>query len=168
LWSWDINSTNPFRIVTGEEISRLNVTEEIPKSDPAGNKKGHFLYAELTPESPKKVIKSPIFPPSRNDCSLELYMHQISMQHGSIKIIIEKSNDKQTIITSEIDGNNTAKWSLYHFHVGRLSTKFRILIEIDLMGARHSHQKWKRLKKAMISIDNISLSDCGELIFLLN
>jgi anaplastic lymphoma kinase len=155
LWSWNINATNTFRLVTGEDAA---IEISIPKSDATGNKKGHFLHAMLLETSQKFTIKSPIFPSSRSDCSLKVQMHQSSMQYGSIRVVIQQIiYPDYRCIASEIEGNDARKWILHNFRIGRISKKFRILIEVNLNGTSFN-LKWPL--QGYVNIDNIELKDC--------
>lgn len=81
-----------------------------------------------------------------------MYIHQSSMQNGSLKIVIEPQSSSSWV-PAEIAGNDFRQWQLMHFPIGRVSQDFQIVFEVmprGLVGSQRGH----------VSIDNLSLKGC--------
>lgn len=116
---------------------------------------GHFLHLRLEPNTKHRTFRSPTFSVTRENCFLEMYIHQGSMQNGSLKIVIEPQNapESSSWVPAEIAGNDLRQWQEMHFRIGRVSQDFQIVFEVvprGLVGSQRGH----------VSIDNLSLKGC--------
>lgn len=77
-WKWDENLADGFHVLTGANITTMNRTGVMPgpTADIYNNANGHFLHARLTPESGTKILRSPLFGMTRENCMLVVVMHQ--------------------------------------------------------------------------------------------
>jgi anaplastic lymphoma kinase len=67
-----------------------------PQADHLNDANGHFLHLLLTPDTGTRILKSPIFQSSREKCYLEVFMHQSSLSRGSVRIVIEPVEAKES------------------------------------------------------------------------
>lgn len=85
-----------------------------------------------------------------------MFVHQSSMQNGSLKIVIEPQNapdSSSSWVPAEIAGDDLRQWQQMHFRIGRVSQDFQIVFEVvprGLVGSQRGH----------VSIDDLSLQQC--------
>lgn len=113
------------------------------------------MHLRLEPSTKHRTFRSPTFSITREQCILEMFIHQSSMQNGSLKIVIEPQNAPESTswVPTEIAGNDLRQWQQHHFGVGRVSQDFQIVFEVvprGLTGSQRGH----------VSIDNMSLKGC--------
>lgn len=153
-WTWEqkLNAIDMFRVVTGRELMLHNETG--PYADTLGNQTGHFLHVLLNRNSTQKVIRSPVFSSTRENCFLEVMLHQSNMLFGKLRVVIEPVAAKETSwISTDILGNDLNKWKLYHFDIDRVSKDFQILFEIVPNITQNR-------ALAHVSIDNLRMRNC--------
>jgi anaplastic lymphoma kinase len=124
-----------------------------PAADPENNANGHFLHLRLTPNTTQRVLRSPHFSSTLENCILEVYTHQSSMKNSSIRIVIEpSSSNEKSWVPAEIAGNDLNKWILHKFRLDRVSKEFQILFEVvpNNLNTLRAH----------VSIDNLKLKNC--------
>ncbi|KAG4074940.1 hypothetical protein HA402_009365, partial [Bradysia odoriphaga] len=153
-WTWDENVLDGFTVVTGANLTDSNRTGIMPGpgADPNNDANGHFLHLRLEPSTKHRTFRSPTFSVTRENCFLEMFIHQSSMQNGSLKIVIEPQSSSSWV-PAEIAGNDLRQWQQMHFRIGRVSQDFQIVFEVmprGLVGSQRGH----------VSIDNLSLKGC--------
>lgn len=120
---------------------------------------GHFLHLRLTPTTTQRTLRSPPFSTTKENCKLEVYVHQSFMGMGHLRIVIEPLNayDSTSAASSwvpvEISGNDLRRWDRFQFPIGRVSQDFQILFEVVPKGLRGQ-------QRGHVSIDNLSLRNC--------
>jgi len=91
-----------------------------PQADTLNDANGHFLHLHLTPETPARILRSPIFSSTREKCYLEVFLHQSAMLRGSIRIVIEPVGTKQNSwVPAEIAGDDLRRWKYHSFDIDR-------------------------------------------------
>ncbi|XP_055704589.1 tyrosine-protein kinase receptor [Phlebotomus papatasi] len=155
-WEWNETIVDGFQVVTGANLTDTNRTGIMPgpPADALNDASGHFLHLRLTPETTQRIMRSPVFSTTRENCFLEMFIHQSSMTLGSIRIVIEpvKTQESSWVI-SEIAGNDQRRWELNRFRIDRVSKDFRIVFEVvpnGLGGRSRGH----------VSIDNLRMVNC--------
>lgn len=155
-WYWDETVVDGFQIVTGANLSDANKTGIMPGplTDSKRNANGHFLHLRLEPTTQQRIIQSPVFSTTLENCYLEVFLHQSAMQHGRFRIVIEPTRDQNNSwVSHEMFGNNMMMWENYTFLINRVSKDFRILFEVvpnGLDGSSRGH----------VSIDNLRMRNC--------
>lgn len=183
-WTWNASISDTFHVVTGANLSESNLTGMMPgpaadaKDDANGKRAaraapavrpqtirfasksllGHFLHLRLTPTIANRTLKSPPFSTTKENCKLEVYVHQSGMTMGHLRIVIEPLNSYQSAASSswvpvEYSGNDFRRWDRYTFAIGKVSQDFQILFEVVPKGLRGQ-------QRGHVSIDNLSLRNC--------
>lgn len=156
-WEWEENGAQDdgFTITTASELHRLNITGLTPGpvADMLDDANGNFLYAKLFSFTHLVNITSPVFSATLETCTLEVWVHQGSLQNGIFRVVIEptESHESSSII-SEVAGDNLRKWQRKQFQIGRISRDFRVSLEVI-----PSIQKNAR---GHIALDNLRMADC--------
>lgn len=156
-WEWEENgaSDDGFTITTASELHRLNITGLTPGpvADMLDDANGNFLYARLFSSTHLVNITSPVFSATLETCTLEVWVHQSSLQNGIFRVVIEpiESQESSSII-SEVAGDNLRKWQRKQFQIGRISRDFRVSLEVI-----PSIQKNAR---GHIALDNLRMANC--------
>lgn len=115
---------------------------------------GHFLHLRLTPTTGQRIFKSPAFSVTRENCYLEMWVHQSSMHHGSLRVVIEPQNSQESSwVPAEVAGNDYRQWQLMQFRIGRVSQDFQILFEV-------TPKLTNTQVRGHVSIDDVSLKGC--------
>lgn len=112
----------------------------------------------LTPTSTQRTLRSPEFSTTKENCKLEVFVHQSGMSMGQLRIVIEPSNSYESLSASswvpvEVNGNDFRRWDRMLFPIGRVSQDFHILFEVVPKGLRGQ-------QRGHVSIDNLSLRNC--------
>lgn len=154
-WEWDENLSDGFKIVSGINLTESNRTGLMPGPaiDGSHDAAGHFLHLRFTQNTTQRELRSPVFSQTRDNCYMDVLMHQSNMHHGSIKIVIvPEDNPASQWVPAEIRGDNGNQWQLHPFKIGRVSKDFRILFEVvpNLKIANRGH----------LAIDNLRLVQC--------
>lgn len=156
-WTWDDKLSDGFHVLTGANITKMNRTGVMPgpASDIYNNANGHFLHARLSPDSGTRIIRSPMFGVTRENCMLVMVSHQSAMSRSAIRIVIEPvySQSPSAWVPAEVLGNDLRKWQWHHFRIGRISQDFHILMEV-------ARNKSDLRPKSHMSIDNLAMMDC--------
>lgn len=156
-WEWDEVVVDGFQVVTGANLTESNRTGMMPgpSADMKNDANGHFLHLRLTTTSGQRILSSPIFSTTRENCYLEMSVHQSSMSHGSLRIVIEPQHtqDRSSWVPAEVAGNNLRHWEIMKFRIGRISQDFRVLFEVVPKGLGG-------LARGHVSIDDVSLKNC--------
>ncbi|KFB50191.1 AGAP012070-PA-like protein [Anopheles sinensis] len=166
-WTWDENDQQSFQVVTGINLTESNRTGLMPgpSVDPAQNANGHFLHLRLTKDSPPQILTSPEFGATKENCYLEVFTHQSSMHHGSIRIVIETvGNQESSWVPAEIMGNDLRRWNMNTFRIDRISKEFKVLFEIvpnKLGGRARGHVSIDNLRMVNCFPDSISTNNCS-------
>lgn len=155
MWEWDESLVDGFQVVSGINLTESNRTGLMPGPvvDGSLSAAGHFLHLRFTQDTTQRELRSPIFSQTRDNCHLEVLMHQGYMHFGSIKIVIVPEDQPESQwVPAEIRGDNLNQWQLHPFRIGRVSKDFRILFEVvpHLEGQNRGH----------LAIDNLRLVQC--------
>lgn len=155
MWEWDESLLDGFHVVSGVNLTESNRTGMMPgpSVDGSNNAGGHFLLLRITPNTTQRILTSPEFSQTRENCYLEVLLHESNMAHGSIKIVIVPQDQPDASwVPTEIMGDNLNKWSIYTFKIGRVSKDFKILFEVSPKLGHHS--------RGHLAIDNMRLISC--------
>lgn len=112
----------------------------------------------LTNNTGQRTLTSPPFSSTKENCNLEVFVHQSGMQMGSLRIIIEPLNtydspSASSWVPAEVPGNDFRHWQHIQFSIGRVSQDFRVLLEVVPRGLRQQ-------QRGHVSIDDLSLRNC--------
>lgn len=153
-WHWEEDQPDDFHVLSGGNLTSLNRTGTMPgpTADVYNNANGRFLYARLTPKSGTKNLTSPTFGSTRENCILQVVLHQSGMGKSAIRIVIEPLVSPSWV-PAEIMGNDLRKWGWHTFRIGRISQEFRVSLEV----ARNNNDPKPR---SHISIDNLEMRNC--------
>uniref|UniRef100_A0AAG5DV41 Tyrosine-protein kinase receptor n=1 Tax=Anopheles atroparvus TaxID=41427 RepID=A0AAG5DV41_ANOAO len=166
-WTWDENDQQGFQVVTGINLTESNRTGLMPgpSADPTQNANGHFLHLRLTKDSQPKILTSPEFGATKENCYLEVFTHQSSMHYGSIRIVIETvGNQESSWVPAEIMGNDLRRWQMNTFRIDRISKDFKVLFEVvpnKLGGHARGHVSIDNLRMVNCFPDSISTNNCS-------
>lgn len=154
-WTWNESIPDGFKVVTGANLTELNMTGLMPgpSADAVNNANGHFLHLRLGPSTTQRILKSPPFSSTRENCVLEVSIHQSSMFHGSLRVVIEPMESQGAVwVPAEIAGNDLRRWTPHTFRIDRVSKDFQILFEVvpHLGGNQRGH----------VSLDNLRMKNC--------
>lgn len=115
------------------------------------------MYLRLTPQTTQRTLQSPPFSTTKENCKLEMYVHQSGMAMGRLRIVIEPIHlhESSSWVPVEIEGKDlqNRKWYPIQLTIGRVSQDFKILFEVvpkGLSGQQRGH----------VSIDNLSMHNC--------
>ncbi|XP_043282880.1 ALK tyrosine kinase receptor isoform X2 [Venturia canescens] len=139
-WSW--NRTGSFL------RTNANATKSRPlgpHTDSSGAERGYFLWLG-GPASDK--IWSKRIPPTGARCRLEVGMHQVEMENGTIQMVIETENHTSWV-TADSYRNNKGAWEQSSFNLGVKSQPYRVFLEF-----------LAPYDNSSIAIDDIRLVDC--------
>uniref|UniRef100_A0A1B0CWR4 receptor protein-tyrosine kinase n=1 Tax=Lutzomyia longipalpis TaxID=7200 RepID=A0A1B0CWR4_LUTLO len=155
-WTWNETIVDGFQVVTGANLTESNRTGIMPgpPADALNDAGGHFLHLRLTPETGQRILRSPVFSTTRENCYLQMFIHQSSMSLSSIRLVIEPVGTQESSwVISEIAGNDLRRWELNRFRIDRVSKDFHIVFEVvpnGLGGRSRGH----------VSIDNLQMVNC--------
>lgn len=174
-WTWEEGLVDGFHVVTGANLTDTNHTGAVAgpttdlKQSPTGNFKstltlvlflndkllqGHFLHLRLSTTTGQRILRSPTFSSTRENCYLEVFLHEGAMHHGSIRIAIEPLRSHEAPwVPAEIAGNNNRRWEMFQFRLGRISKEFVILFEVVPNGLGAN-------SRGHVSIDNLMMKNC--------
>lgn len=155
MWTWDETLVDGFHVVSGHNLTESNRTGMMPgpSVDGSNNAGGNFLLLRITPNTTTRTLTSPDFSQTRENCYLEVFLHESNMAYGSIKIVIVPLDQPDASwVPTEIMGDNLNKWGLYTFKIGRVSKDFKILLEVT--------PKLGPLQRGHLAIDNLRLVHC--------
>lgn len=155
-WTWEEGLADGFHVLTGANMTTMNRTGIMPgpTADIYNNANGHFLHARLSPDSGTRILRSPIFGMTRENCMLVVVMHQSAMSRSAIRIVIEPIySESSAWVPAEVLGNDLRKWGWHQFRIGRITKDFHILLEVV-------RNKSDQRPKSHVSLDNLAMMDC--------
>lgn len=138
-WTYDlnVNGTN-FEVTTGQNLTLANITGVTPgpSADNLNNGNGHFLHLPLTNDTSTRILRSPIFSSTLEKCYLEVFLHQSSMNHGTIKIVIERIKPAGSWVPAEIIGDDFRKWKYHTFEIDKYVFIYFVTFDVKLISKK--------------------------------
>lgn len=159
MWTYDQTIENGFQVVSGINLTESNRTGMMPgpSIDGQNDALGHFLHLRITQDTTQLSLTSPVFSTTRENCYLEVLLHESEMSYGSVKIVIVPQDSPQSSwVPAEIAGDNLNRWQLHTFKIGRVSKDFQIELEVFPNGKNWTDGQ----TRGHISIDNLRLVHC--------
>lgn len=155
-WTWEEKKIDGFQVVTGVNLTNANRTGLMPGpiADYENNANGHFLHLRTIPSTGQRMLRSPTFSTTLENCMLEVLIHQSAMSTGSFRIVLQPLEKEAPWVIHEMVGNDSNDWQNFTFMIDRISKDFQLLFEVVPGPNLDGHQR------GHVSIDNLRMKNC--------